>query len=130
MNAKEIATTIRDQIAAPGVQIMWSWGAKEFVALPEVKQLDGRLQLGGLQFRVNGRLFKGIVMVSLMGNDTYTVRFCKMYKGRLNCKKVYEEVFCDQLTEIIDRFVETPLALPDENPMDDFNYVGSKKRQT
>lgn len=108
--SKQIAQTILEQIKAAGLQIMWSWGAKNFVALGEKQLPCGGLQLGGLEFRVNGRIFKGIVQVRLMANDTYTVVLLKPYKGVYNVKGEFKDVYCDNLTYVIDSAVETKEA--------------------
>lgn len=111
--AVEIANTIRQQIAAGydrsgmnrGNYLMMCWGARQYAALPEQK-IGEKLQLGGLQFRVSGYKHKGLVIVRLMANDTYKVEIGNVVKGSWKAKKTFDEVYCDQLTEIIDDSVE------------------------
>jgi len=53
---------------------------------------------------VNGRYFKSWVVITLDYNDTYTVSFLKK---DLTVKTQIQEVYCDQLNEIIDDAIET-----------------------
>lgn len=116
MNSKEIAQTILQQIKTTDPAALMAWGSKNYVALPEVKLPamrageTPRLQLGGVQFAVNGRKFRGYVQVSLMSNDTYTVRTFRLYKGRMNVKHEQAEVYCEELMVAIDSVIERDYA--------------------
>ncbi len=94
-----IATTIQKQLYAGGRMIVWSWGAYDFMAMPPTKD-----SLGGLEFRVNGRLYQGKVYVKLAFDDTYTI---ELRRKEPNPEQVIKNVYCDQLTEVIDYHVET-----------------------
>lgn len=95
----EIATTIRNQILTLcGPMVVGSWGANSFTALCE-----GEGVLGGLSFKVNGRLHKGLVKVSLTPADMYRVEFINR---RSRTVKVIEEVFAEDLGHFIDQTVE------------------------
>lgn len=73
--------------------IMMSWGSKDF------KNIDNK----GLIFKVNGRLHKGYVLISLSYNDTYKVDLINV-RGRV----IYSisDIYVDMLTETIDGKVE------------------------
>lgn len=81
----------RTQDGTSGTIAMGSWGSRQLTNLGN-----------GLAFRVSGLRFKGIVEITLNPNDLYDVKFIKA--GKL--KEVSLGVFCDQLTSIIDNFVE------------------------
>ena len=108
MNATHIAQTIIDQIKAltPG-PVFWSWGPSKFRAVRE-NQIQGidENYLGGLLFYVRGMKHKGHVFVSLALNDTYTVSIGNVVKGQMKLKKQVNEVYFDQLGEIIDELIE------------------------
>ncbi len=56
-----------------------------------------------LVLKVNGRHHKGYVVVTLDFNDTYTVNIINNRGKILN---QYENVYCDELQEIIDERIE------------------------
>jgi hypothetical protein len=56
-----------------------------------------------LFFNVSGYKHKGIVLITLAWDDTYTVR---LLSSQWNEKAKFENVYCDQLAEIIDINVE------------------------
>ena len=74
-------------------QILWSWG------MHDLNNIQGK----GLLFKVQGHHHKGYVFITLSWMDTYTVRIVGMDGTILN---TYENVYCDQLVEIIDNRVE------------------------
>jgi hypothetical protein len=78
----------------------FSWGVSD------VGIISGTAECSkSLCFRVRGRLFKGWVHIALNFDDTYIVTFIST-QG--NIKETLENVYCDELTEKIDEFVETP----------------------
>jgi hypothetical protein len=89
----EIVKTIHQQIYAGGQIKVWSWGARSFVALNEYT----------LRFRVSGHLHKGYVTVFLTPMDVYKVCLLKL-DGTV--VKEIDDVYCDELTDVIDRAVE------------------------
>lgn len=94
------AQTILSQIQSgyvPGCQngfhAMMCWGAKDFTNLGE-----------SLRFKVNGFKLKGTVTVDyVQGSDDYTLKFKPSRKVEVT---KYENVYCDQLAELIDNEVE------------------------
>ena len=72
---------------------LWSWGSRNFT------QFENK----ALFFTVSGKHHKGIVLITLAWNDTYTVRFLS---NRWNVKSVVTDVFFDELAEVIDDKVE------------------------
>ena len=70
-----------------------SWGAREFTTYKDTV----------LFFRVSGRKHNGFVLITLAWDDTYIVR---LFSTQWNEKAKFENVYCDDLTEIIDEHIE------------------------
>lgn len=77
------------------VQPIWlmSWGARNFT----------RFEDKALFFTVSGHHHKGIVLITLAWDDTYTVR---LLSSQWNEKAKFENVYCDELASLIDEKVE------------------------
>ena len=72
--------------------VVWSWGFHKPVSIKN-----------GLQFKVQGYKFKGVVEVAYdEGRDLFNLRFLKANK----VVNTIEGVFFDSLVEVIDDFVE------------------------
>ncbi len=119
MTSLQVAETIQRQLKANrtfAIRTM-SWGMDKL----SYGQNEGE-NLGFLLFKVNGLKFKGYVKISLEFNDTYKVMFTKQVRkknkalsealGRTRYDvshetvEVMNEVYCDELNERIDNFVE------------------------
>lgn len=86
--AEYILSILRTQMV-----VLWSWGAHNFTAIED-----------GLQFNVQGFVFKGIVKVLYEGgSDTFTVRL-ENADGSLHSE--HTDVYLDCLVNVIDRAVE------------------------
>ena len=72
---------------------LMSWGARNFT------NYDNK----ALFFTVSGNHHKGIVLITLAWDDTYTVR---LLSSQWNEKAKFENVYCDELAELIDEKVE------------------------
>ena len=72
---------------------LMSWGARNFT----------NFENKGLLFRVSGFKHKGYVLITLAFDDTYTVHLLNM---KCDVVKTMEMVYCDELNDIIDDFVE------------------------
>ena len=72
---------------------LMSWGARNFTKFEDT----------ALFFTVSGNLHKGIVLITLAWDDTYTVR---LLSGQWNEKAKFENVYCDELAELIDNKIE------------------------
>ena len=82
-----IMTILKTQL-----MVVWSWGFHQPVAIEN-----------GLQFKVQGFKFKGVVEVLYNeGRDLFDVRFIKANK----LVKCIDNVFLDTLINTIDNFVE------------------------
>jgi hypothetical protein len=94
VNDTEIAQTILFQL---GTKPMWllSWGSHNYVNMGD-----------GLKFNVRGRTFRGQIIIKLNADDTYNILFGKIINNEWILKKIYENVYCDQLHELIDEYVE------------------------
>jgi hypothetical protein len=88
-----IATTILSQIRLLDRWALGSWGAKDLVR-----------HSNGLSFKTSGAVkWKGIVTITLdERKDLYVVRFSRLRKLNMIVDKVREEVFVDDLVDIID----------------------------
>lgn len=97
-----IAHTINHQIrnsvmeGRSGVFFLMCWGFNRPIAYPS-----------GLQFRVNGRKFKGVVRVELNGNDYYDIQFFIKEKGEWVYKTMCADVDCESLLSTLDRLIES-----------------------
>jgi hypothetical protein len=80
------------QLMVNRIQVM-SWGINDLT----------NVQNKGFLFKVQGHHHKGYVFITLSWMDTYTVRIVGT-DGTI--KNTYENVYCDQLTEIIDNRIE------------------------
>jgi len=119
MKAIEVANTIKNQMSYGQRNTMrvMSWGARKYGY-----GIDKGSNLGYLVFLVSGYKFKGTVKISLSFNDTYKVEFIKNKRTKdkdlselygstkfITTREVVntmEEVYCDELNERIDVFVE------------------------
>ncbi len=92
-----IARTIISQIKALDHMALFAWGFKNGVGLDD-----------GVQFDVNGLKFKGKVIIKLTAMDDYTITFGRMNRKtfEFDVKHTAEGVYCDQLVEILDHYVE------------------------
>ncbi len=97
----EIANTIKHQITAQSPMALLSYAAQKFVALNETDKRHG-----GLQFKTSGYKHKGLVVINLMFNDTYTIETVKIRKGEVKVCDSYNDVYADQLIEVLDHMVE------------------------
>jgi hypothetical protein len=70
-----------------------TWGAHNYV----------NVQNKGLMFSVQGHHHKGKVLVSLKWDDTYIVT---LINTQNNVKESFENIYCDELADFIDRKVE------------------------
>lgn len=93
----QVAETAKNQLlATTPMNVVLSWGVEEFIATV-FKQMPA------LKFKVNGRLFKGFVVVTLNGSDYYEIYL--MSYQEIKC--VTDRAFFDQVGEIIDRTIES-----------------------
>lgn len=92
-----IAQTAREQLlAGTPMQVMMSWGVTDFAAM----EFKG---MAALIFHVNGRLFKGYVVIAYNASDYYEVYL--LNRDGVSC--VHNEVYCDELGTTIDEAVES-----------------------
>lgn len=88
------------------MHLMMCWGFQKpltFQAnqLPELGNHEG-----GLIFTVSGLLFRGEVFVTLTPMDTYTVSFGSFKGKKAVIKSSFSDIYAEDLTMTIDRFVE------------------------
>lgn len=100
---KQVAETILQQVKNWGdISVYWSWGVDKLFRC----EFDGK---SGMMMRVHGFKLEGWVIILLNeGSDTYEIY---TQKGKLfNLAKVQfakDDVYCDELQNIVDRLVET-----------------------
>ena len=92
------ARVTMSQLYAGGRNKVWSWGFKNAIAYNDKSKLTY-----ALRFTVNGMLFKGHVYIVLNGGDLYDIYYCS---NRGNIKMIDTDIFCEDLTDVIDRKVE------------------------
>lgn len=93
----QVAETTKNQLlATTPMNVILSWGVEKFIATI-FKEMPA------LKFSVNGRLFKGFVIVALNGNDYYEIYLMNYQEA----KCVTNRAFFDQIGEIIDRAIES-----------------------
>lgn len=88
-----------DQHGNSGVHLMMCWGFRSPVALGSTDE-----HIGGLQFKVAGMKHRGAVQVMLNAMDLYDVI---VMTSRGKEKRRIENVYFDQLLEVIDGAVES-----------------------
>ena len=86
------ARTTMSQLNAGGRQKVWSWGANNYINYGKA-----------LRFTVQGRHFSGHIYIVLNGADLYDIYYCS---NRGTVKMVDNDIFCEDLTDVIDRKVE------------------------
>lgn len=93
----QIADTIRQQLlATTPMNVICFWGALHGFFATEYKDM------ATLVFKVNGRLFKGEVLISYNEMDYYELYL----KDASGIRLVHPEVYFDQLGDIIDETIE------------------------
>ena len=94
----EIANTIRKQIiATAGIRNILSWG------IDPVGFLAAKFkEMPSLRFKVNGRLFKGWVLVAYNVMDYYEI----WLRDEEGYRQVHPEVYCDEIGSVIGELVE------------------------
>jgi hypothetical protein len=95
------AEEIRNQINQQSPMALMSYGATNFIASPENNE-----QRAALHFKVRGYKHKGHIKIALAWNDTYTIKAMKVRKGEAKVCDSYDNVYCDQLIEILDTMIE------------------------
>lgn len=88
-----IATIIRDQIRSMDFWAFGAWGAKDLMSMAK-----------GLSFKTSGCVaWKGTVTITLdEGKDLYSVKFSRLRKLNVIVDKIVDDVFVDDLINVID----------------------------
>lgn len=91
-----IAETIRDQIRTIDPMAFGAWGTTNLTNMGD-----------GLKFKTTGMVkWKGYVYVKYdYGADLYNVIFAKIRKGEWKVEKQVDQVFCEDLVNVIDQKV-------------------------
>ena len=93
----QIADTIAQQLLATTPKnVLFSWGA--FYGFRAAIYND----MAALRFKVNGRLFKGDVIIAYNENDTYEVYL----KNEDGTRLVKDDVYFDEMSDVIDIAIE------------------------
>ena len=95
---KSVAQTILAQILMAPYELIMTWGMKDSSAIGKEEN-----SLGGLSFKVSGRLHKGHVKVCLQHNDLYTV---KLYNRNLNIKEVVKDLDVESLVSNLGNMID------------------------
>lgn len=93
----QVAETAKNQLLAiTPMSVVLSWGVKRFIATVFKEK-------PALTFKVNGRLFKGFVIVVLNGSDYYEIYLENDQETRC----INDRAFFDEIGEIIDESIES-----------------------
>ena len=80
-------------ILKTNLNVVWSWGTQNYIAFEN-----------GLQFKVNGFIHKGWVIVKYNeGTDLFNI---SLLNSKMINKNEVEEVYFDELVNVIDGLVE------------------------
>lgn len=95
-------------------QILWSINKFEYLSWGIRKKAATEYEgMATLALRVSGAVHKGWVLVSLNeGKDCYEVRLLNV--ARTKVKRTLEEVYCDNLGEVLDSLIERKAEWTDE----------------
>jgi len=93
---REFDTNVCYQQIMTQKTVVWSWGAKDFGGVKDLV----------LIFRVNGRLHKGMVLVTLGWEDLYAVHLFTEEGEQVGESK--GGIYAEDLVWEIDALVETP----------------------
>jgi hypothetical protein len=104
MVAQTIFQQLRSLTPAP---VFMSWGASKFQGFREDQiQGIGEFYLGGLMFYARGAKHKGHVLITLAGNDTYTITLGHVKKGVIQPKRQFKNIYFDEMSNVIDEAIE------------------------
>lgn len=93
----KVAETAKNQLlATTPMNVVLSWGVEKFTATV-FKEMPA------LKFKVNGRLFKGFVVVALNSSDYYEIYLVNYQET----KCVTDRAFFNEVGEIIDKAIES-----------------------
>ena len=96
-----IANTVKQQIS---IYALMSMGANKFNWIKETKKYSGGLSF---EFQNTSKIKKGRIHVQLTWSDTYTVVLIGIDWKKEKIFKIVKDVYCDTLSETLDRLVET-----------------------
>ncbi len=97
MTDMTVANTIFAQIKALDPRALMAWGV---IGHPTNRIVGGE---NYLSFKSAGMVrWKGYVKITLNSLDLYDIEFSRFRAGKQTIDKVVNDVYCDQLVEIID----------------------------
>ena len=96
-----IANTVKSQIS---IYALMSMGANKFNWIKETKDYSGGLSF---EFQNTSKIKKGRIHIQLTWSDVYKVVLIGIDWKKEKVFKIVDDVYCDQLSETLDRLVET-----------------------
>ena len=96
-----IANTVKSQIS---IYALMSMGANKFNWIKETKDYSGGLSF---EFQNTSKIKKGRIHIQLKWSDVYKVVLIGIDWKKEKVFKIVDDVYCDQLSETLDRLVET-----------------------
>ena len=96
-----IANTIKQQIS---IYDLMSMGANKFNWIKETQKYSGGLSF---EFQNTSKIKKGRIHVQLTWSDTYTIVLIGIDWKKEKVFRIVKDVYCDTLSETLDRLVET-----------------------
>jgi len=96
-----IANTVKQQIS---IYALMSMGANKFNWIKETSKYSGGLSF---EFQNTSKIKKGRIHIQLTWADVYKVVLIGIDWKKEKVFKIVDDVYCDQLSETLDRLVET-----------------------
>ena len=96
-----IAITVKSQIS---IYALMSMGANKFNWIKETSKYSGGLSF---EFQITSKIKKGRIHIQLTWSDVYKVVLIGIDWKKEKVFKIVDDVYCDQLSETLDRLVET-----------------------
>ena len=96
-----IANTVKQQIS---IYALMSMGANKFNWIKETQKYSGGLSF---EFQNTSKIKKGRIHIQLTWSDVYKVVLIGIDWKKEKVFKIVDDVYCDQLSETLDRLVET-----------------------
>ena len=96
-----IANTVKSQIS---IYALMSMGANKFNWIKETSKYSGGLSF---EFQNTSKIKKGRIHIQLTWSDVYKVVLIGIDWKKEKVFKIVNDVYCDQLSEVLDGLVET-----------------------
>lgn len=107
LNPKEMVQILRSNNI-----ITMSWGTETLIAFGRPSFYNNQTDIAdGFGFKVNGRLHKGWVLITVNGSDLFDIYLTKpqlKYGSTSGMKPTVSDVYLEDLMDTLDNLIETP----------------------